>query len=387
MPSLPYPTPDPRHPVMVVLGTRPEVIKLVPVIFALRRAQVPTFVLSTGQHREMLDQMLGVFELETDRDLRLMRADQTLAGLSAELLVATDALLQEIEPSWVVVQGDTTTVAMVSLAAFYRKTAVAHVEAGLRTHQKFDPFPEEINRTLLAPLADLHFAPTAEARRNLLAEGVPAERVHVVGNTVIDALRLTEPRVRQRSAAELGVELRDDRRLVLVTGHRRENFGDGLRGMFEGLRRIAAAFPDTEVVYPVHLNPNVRRAAEAMLGGLDNVRLIEPLDYLAFVKAMTRAEIIVTDSGGVQEEAAALGVPVLVTRATSERREAIDAGVAELVGTDPDTVFEAARRLLADPAERARRAVPSDVFGDGCSGERIAGILASSRPVAPATSS
>lgn len=384
----PTPHPSPEHPVMVVLGTRPEVIKLVPVIFALRRAGVPTFVLSTGQHREMLDQGLAVFELEADRDLRVMRQNQTLAGLSAELLKATDALLQEVEPSWVVVQGDTTTVAMVGLAAFYRKIPVAHVEAGLRTHHKFDPFPEEINRTLLAPLADLHFAPTPEARRNLLAEGVAEERVHVVGNTVVDALRLTEERVHRRSAVELGLELGDDRRLVLVTGHRRENFGEGLRGMFEGLRRIADAFPDTEVLYPVHLNPNVRAAAESMLGGLGNVKLIEPLDYVAFVKAMTLAELIVTDSGGVQEEAAALGVPVLVTRATSERREAIDAGVAELVGTDPDAVFEAARRLLADPAEHARRAVPTDVFGDGCSGERIAGILAqSSRSVAPTSAS
>ena len=365
-----------RNPVMVVLGTRPEAIKLVSVIVALRQRGIPTFVLSSGQHREMLAQMLAVFDLEPDRDLAVMRENQTLAGLSASLLTATDALLQEIEPSWVVVQGDTTTVAMVSLAAFYRKVRVAHVEAGLRTHQKYDPFPEEINRTLLGPLGDLHLAPTPEARNNLLAEGVPAERIHVVGNTVIDALRLMESRVRDQSPAELGLDLATDRRLVLVTGHRRENFGAGLRGMFEGLRRIAAEHPEVEVLYPVHLNPNVRSAADEVLAGIDNVRLTEPLDYAAFIKAMTLADLLVTDSGGVQEEAAALGIPVLVTRETSERREAIDAGVAELVGTDPDRVFAAAHRLLTDPAEHARRAVPSDVFGDGCSGERIAGILA-----------
>ena len=365
-----------RNPVMVVLGTRPEAIKLVSVIVALRQRGIPTFVLSSGQHREMLAQMLAVFDLEPDRDLAVMRENQTLAGLSASLLTATDALLQEIEPSWVVVQGDTTTVAMVSLAAFYRKVRVAHVEAGLRTHQKYDPFPEEINRTLLGPLGDLHLAPTPEARNNLLAEGVPAERIHVVGNTVIDALRLMESRVRDQSPAELGLDLATDRRLVLVTGHRRENFGAGLRGMFEGLRRIAAEHPEVEVLYPVHLNPNVRSAADEVLAGIDNVRLTEPLDYAAFIKAMTLADLLVTDSGGVQEEAAALGIPVLVTRETSERREAIDAGVAELVGTDPDRVFAAAHRLLTDADEHARRAVPSDVFGDGCSGERIAGILA-----------
>ena len=376
---MPQPTALPiseRNPVMVVLGTRPEAIKLVSVIVALRQRGIPTFVLSSGQHREMLAQMLAVFDLEPDRDLAVMQENQTLAGLSASLLTATDALLQEIEPSWVVVQGDTTTVAMVSLAAFYRKVRVAHVEAGLRTHQKYDPFPEEINRTLLGPLGDLHLAPTPEARSNLLAEGVPAERIHVVGNTVIDALRLMESRVRDQSPAELGLDLATDRRLVLVTGHRRENFGAGLRGMFEGLRRIAAEHPEVEVLYPVHLNPNVRSAADEVLAGIDNVRLTEPLDYAAFIKAMTLADLLVTDSGGVQEEAAALGIPVLVTRETSERREAIDAGVAELVGTDPDRVFAAAHRLLTDPDEHARRAVPSDVFGDGCSGERIAGILA-----------
>lgn len=361
---------------MVVFGTRPEVIKLVSVVFALREQGVPTFVLSTGQHREMLEQMLGVFGLDVDRDLGLMTPNQTLAQLSAKLLAEADAILAEVDPSWVVVQGDTTTVAMMGLAAFYQRIAVAHVEAGLRTHHKYDPFPEEINRTLIGQLADLHFAPTDVAAGNLRAEGIDASRIHTVGNTVIDALRLVERRVRERPASDFGLDWPENRRLILVTGHRRENFGEAMRNTFRGLRRLAADVPDVHVLYPVHLNPNVRRAVDEVLSDAPNVQLIEPLDYAAFVKAMTSAELIVTDSGGVQEEGAALGVPVLVTRATSERREAIDAGVAELVGTDPDAIVEAGRRLLTDPEHYAARAVPSDVFGDGCSGERIAGILA-----------
>lgn len=369
--------PSSQHPVMVVLGTRPEVIKLVPVILALRRQEIPTYVVSTGQHREMLEQMLRVFDLTPDQDLQLMKADQSLAELSANLLAAMDRLLLSIEPCCVVVQGDTTTVAMVALAAFYRKITVAHVEAGLRTHEKYDPFPEEINRTLLGRLADLHFAPTEVAQQHLVAEGVDAERIFQVGNTVIDALLLMRQRVADMSPSDLGLNIDPTRRLLLVTGHRRENFGQGLRNTLLGLRRVAEAHADTlQVLYPVHLNPNVRRAVDEVLAGIGNVHLTPPLDYAAFVKAMSLATLIVTDSGGVQEEAAALGVPILVTRWTSERQEAIEAGVAQLVGTDSDAIFAAADGLLGDEAERRRRAVPSQVFGDGCSGERIAAILA-----------
>jgi UDP-N-acetylglucosamine 2-epimerase len=378
---MPHPISE-RHPVLVAVGTRPEVVKMAPVVRALRDAGLPTYLLSTGQHREMLEQMLEVFELRADRDLRVMRADQSLASLSADLLRGVDGVLAEVEPSWVLVQGDTTTVAMVALAAFYRQIPVGHVEAGLRTHHRYDPFPEEMNRTLLGPLASRHFAPTAPARHNLLAEAVPAERVHVVGNTVIDALRWMSAAVAERPAADFGLSLpsRDGsspRRLVLVTGHRRENFGRGLQGVFQALKTIAEEHRErVEVLYPVHLNPNVRKAAHELLGDVPNLRLTEPLDYAAFVKAMTAAHLIVTDSGGVQEEAAALGIPVLVTRRTSERREAIDAGVAELVGVEPEAIVTAARRLLTDPALHARRAVPTDVFGDGCSAARIAAILA-----------
>ena len=367
-------------PVLVALGTRPEVIKLAPVILALRQRGLSTFVLSTGQHREILQQALAAFDLIPDRDLGVMRPDQNLAHLSAALLQGMDAVLQEVQPRWVVVQGDTSTVAMVALTAFYHRVPVAHVEAGLRTGVKYDPFPEEMNRTLLGPLADLHFAPTEPACRNLLREGVPEERIHRVGNTVIDALRQMQDRVADRPAEDFGLELPEDRPLVLVTGHRRENFGRGLQQVFDGLRRLAKAFPEVFILFPVHLNPNVQRAAREHLDSVPNIHLSEPLGYAAFVKAMTSARLIITDSGGVQEEAAALGVPVLVTRNTSERREAIDAGVAELVGTDGGRLLDAARRLLTDPDLHAARAQPTDVFGDGCSGERIAAILAGDHP-------
>ena len=364
------------HPVVVALGTRPEAIKLAPVILALRKRRISTLVLSTGQHREMLDQTLKSFDLTPDRDYRLMRANQSLAGLSAGILTAVDETLRTVEPSCVLVQGDTTTVAMVALAAFYRKVPVVHVEAGLRTHDKYDPFPEEMNRTLVSSLADLHFAPTPSARSDLLSQGVDAERIHLVGNTVIDALRNMQRRVGDQPLADFGLSLSPNRLLLLVTGHRRENFGDGLRGVFQGVRALAEEFRDqVEVLCPVHLNPNVRGLVRETLSGLANVQLTDPLDYAAFVKVMTSAHVIITDSGGVQEEAAALGVPLIVTRRTSERQEAVDSGVAELVGTDPDKLVAAGRRLLTEADYYSSRAVATDAFGDGCSGDRIADIV------------
>ena len=373
--SLPRATISPRHPVAVFVGTRPEVIKLAPVVGELAARGVPYKLLSTGQHRELIDPILAAFGLTPDRDLQLMKPEQTLAGLSAALLQGVDRLLTQLEPSWVVVQGDTTTVAMAALAAFYRQISVAHVEAGLRTYVKDDPFPEEMNRTLLGDLADLHLAPTSAARQNLARQGVAAERIELVGNTVIDALRSMVERVRERPLSEFGLpDLR--RRLVLVTGHRRENLGEGFDGIFRGLGRVAREVgEEVEVVYPLHLNPKVRRQARAWLGEADNVHLIEPLDYPAFVRLMTAAHIIVTDSGGVQEEAAALGIPTLVTRRTSERQEAIEAGVAELVGVNEEAVSEAVLRLLRDEALYRRRAVASDVFGDGNSARRVVDAL------------
>lgn len=375
-------------PVMVVVGTRPEVIKLAPVVEALRLQGTPTFLLSSGQHREMLAQILAVFGLAPDRDLAVMRPDQSLAGLSAALLAAADALLAEVAPRWVVVQGDTTTVAMLALAAFYRQIPVAHVEAGLRTYRRYDPFPEEMNRTLLGSLADLHFAPTPQARQNLLAQGVAASQIELVGNTVVDALFAMVPRVASRPLADLGLAeleraLAPGRRLVLVTGHRRENFGAGLRGLCTGLAEIARRHAgEVEIVYPVHLNPNVRAATREILTGIDNVHLLEPLDYAAFVRLLATAALVITDSGGVQEEAASLGIPVLVTRQTSERLEAVEAGVAELVGTDAARIAAAAGRLLTDAALHARRAVPTAAFGDGQAGLRIAARLIQGPPPA-----
>jgi UDP-N-acetylglucosamine 2-epimerase (non-hydrolysing) len=379
-----------EHPVAVFVGTRPEVIKLAPVVRELAARGVPYRLLSSGQHRELLDPILAAFELTPDRDLAVMTADQTLAGLSAALLRGIDGLLEELRPSWAVVQGDTTTVAMAALAAFYRRVRVAHVEAGLRTHVKDDPFPEEINRTLLGDLADLHLAPTAEAVRNLEREGVAPERLHQVGNTVIDALYAMVAAVRDRPLSDFdvpGLESLDldgpdlesldaGRALVLVTGHRRENLGGGFAGIFEGLARVARRLGDAvEIVYPVHLNPRVREQALAILGEAPRVRLVEPLAYPAFVRLMTAARLIVTDSGGVQEEAAALGIPTLVTRRTSERREAIDAGVAELVGVEAAAVEAAAVRLLTDDAYHRSRAVATDAFGDGKAAGRIVDAL------------
>lgn len=364
-------------PVAVVVGTRPEVIKLAPVVAALRRRGTPVFLLSTGQHRELLAPILASFDLVPDRDLGVMRPDQTLAGLSARLLAAVDGCLGEIEPRRVVVQGDTTTVVMVALAAFYRRIPVAHVEAGLRTGNRYDPFPEEMSRTLLGNLADLHFAPTPRARQNLLRQGVAEEAIHVVGNTVVDALRQMAQRVAARPFADLGLPDPGGRRLIAVTGHRRENFGDRMRQVFSGLRRVAEEFADeVMLVYPVHLNPNVHPVAHEMLSGVPNLHLTDPLDYPSFVKLLTSATLLITDSGGVQEEAATLGVPVLVTRHTSERQEALEAGVAELVGTDPERIAAEARRLLTDPDCHARHARASDAFGDGRAGERIARLLA-----------
>ncbi len=366
---------------MVVLGTRPEAIKLAPVVAALTAQATPTFLLSTGQHREMLAQILDIFALVPDRDLALMRPDQSLAGLSSAILGAVDPVLAELKPRWVVVQGDTSTVAMVALAAFYRRIPVAHVEAGLRTGVRYDPFPEEMNRSLLGRLADLHFAPTPQARANLLAEGVPAAAIEVVGNTVVDALRQVRGRVAARPLADFGLPELAGKQLVLVTGHRRENFGAGLESLCRGLLGLAELLGhEIEIVYPVHLNPNVRRPVFELLGGRPNIHLLEPLDYAAFVRLMTTAKLIITDSGGVQEEAASLGIPVLVTRNTSERREAIDAGVAELVGTDAEALLAAARALLTDPVLYARRAVPTDVFGDGFAGQHIARRLAAELP-------
>ncbi|MBZ0113700.1 MAG: UDP-N-acetylglucosamine 2-epimerase (non-hydrolyzing) [Thermoanaerobaculia bacterium] len=363
-----------EHPVVTFVGTRPEVIKLAPVVRELRRLEIPSLLISTGQHREMLKQALDDLGLVPDLDFGLMKPNQSLSQLSADVLTRAAALLEEVDPSYVVVQGDTTTVAMAALAAFYRQVPVAHVEAGLRTHRPYDPFPEEMNRSVVGRLASLHFAPTESARRNLLREGISESTIEVTGNTVIDSLYTMRDLVSGLPAPDLGLpEWVDGRPFALVTAHRRENLGDGMRSVFQGLRRLAEELSGSlDILYPVHLNPRVGNAARAELEGLANVHLMPPVGYRAFVKLLSRARLIITDSGGVQEEATALGVPTLVTRLTSERPEAIESGVATLVGTDAAKLVRSARAILDSDRPSP---VPHPAFGDGHAGERIVASL------------
>ena len=365
----------------VVFGTRPEAIKLCPLILALRgRPGFETHVCVTAQHREMLDQVLDAFGVSPDADLALMQPDQTLAALTSRATRELDDYLAQTKPDLVLVQGDTTTAFCAALAAFYRRIPVGHVEAGLRTGNKLIPYPEEMNRVLTSRLADYHFAPTQLARRNLLQEGVAAERIFVTGNTVIDALQMAVAKTRRMEPSALGLpddiaRLGPDRPLVLITGHRRESFGAGFESICAALARLAAMFPQVVFVYPVHLNPNVREPVFRLLGGRPNVRLTEPLGYLPFVALMDRARIVLTDSGGVQEEAPSLGKPVLVMRDTTERPEAIEAGTARLVGTDTLRIVDAAVQLLTDPKAYARMARIVNPYGDGKACARIVDIL------------
>jgi len=364
--------------ITLLLGTRPEAIKLAPVLRALEaRGCRPTLV-TTGQHREMLAPLLATLGLRPAADLQVMESDQSLGGLSARVLVGLEQLWRERHPDWLVVQGDTTSVVMGALAGFYAGVRVAHVEAGLRTGVKRSPFPEELNRRLAGCLADLHFAPTERARRNLLGEGVAPGAIHVVGNTVVDALYDMRDRVLPSLAPAAGIQalLDSPRALVLVTAHRRESIGPDLGAVAEGLARLAETFAgEVEIVYPVHLNPNVDGPMRARLGGCPGVHLLPPLPYPDFLRLLLRARLVVTDSGGVQEEAAALGVPVLVARRVSERPEVLESGVGELVGPQAERLFSAAARLLSDDAEHAKRARASTAFGDGHAGQRIADVL------------
>ncbi len=362
--------------VLVVLGTRPEAIKLAPVIRRLgddARFTVVTCV--TSQHREMLDQVLKVFEILPRYDLAVMRPGQSLAGVTARVVQRVGEVVGRERPDVVLVQGDTTTTFAAALAAFYQRVPVGHVEAGLRTADRNQPFPEEINRRLTGVLADYHYAPTARGRANLLAEGVDPGRILVTGNTGIDALLLARGWARARAGAD-GLLAPDlpaprDRRLILVTAHRRESFGAPFEAICDAVRRIADRNPEVEVVYPVHLNPHVRRPVFGRLGGHPRIHLVEPLDYLAFVRAMDRAYLILTDSGGVQEEAPALGKPVLVMRHTTERPEAVEAGGARLVGTSVETIVPAVQKLLDDAPTYAAMSRAGNPFGDGRASERI----------------
>ncbi|MBN1918673.1 MAG: UDP-N-acetylglucosamine 2-epimerase (non-hydrolyzing) [Verrucomicrobia bacterium] len=358
--------------VAVLAGTRPEMIKLAPVVKALRREGVETVLVATAQHREMLDQVLEAFGLEPDLDLDLMRPDQTLFDLSSRLLPELERVYGEITPALVMLQGDTTTAFLSALAAYYLKIPVAHVEAGLRTGDKHNPFPEEVNRRLISVVADLHFAPTERAKANLVTEGAAEATIHVTGNTVVDALLDVAGRAHAFSDATLRGLDWDGRKVLLVTAHRRESFGEPLRRVFQALRTIAVGRDDVAIVYPVHPNPNVRGAAHELLGGVPRVHLTGPLSYPDFVHAMKRATLILSDSGGVQEEAPSLDTPVLVLRDQTERPEAIEAGATELVGTDPARITAAVERLLGDAAAYARMAGAPNPYGDGHAAGRIA---------------
>lgn len=352
---------------MCVIGTRPEAIKMAPIILALKKEPwVDVRVLATAQHRHMLDQVLSFFEIVPDVDLDIMLPNQTLSTLTARLLVAVDAVLQKEKPDIVLIQGDTTTVMAVSLACFYSRIPVGHVEAGLRTWDIQNPFPEEANRVITSKISLWHFAPTEGARHNLLREGVADANIVVTGNTVIDALLIT---VKKNS--ECGISLDKTKRLILVTSHRRENFGKPFQNICLALRELAERNPDVQFVYPVHPNPNIKNIAYHLLNDLPNFILCDPLDYAPFVTLMKQSYIIITDSGGVQEEAPALGKPVLVLREETERPEAVEQGVVKLVGQHPKVIVEETQRLLDDSAAYDAMSRGISPYGDGQASQRI----------------
>lgn len=373
--------------VLVVFGTRPEAIKMAPLVLALRaEAGIECKVCVTAQHREMLDQVLSLFEIRPDFDLNLMKPGQDLADLTAAILQGVRGVLEHWRPQAVLVHGDTTTTLATTLACFYKQVRVGHVEAGLRTGNLYSPWPEEANRKITGVLAGMHFAPTETAKANLLAEGVPAAHVSVTGNTVIDALfliarRLDRDAAFQKEVASRFCWLRQDSRLILVTGHRRESFGDGVERICHALAQLAKAYPPAQIVYPVHLNPNVREPVFRILNGISNVHLIEPLDYLPFVYLMSRSYLIVTDSGGIQEEAPSLGKPVLVMRDTTERPEAVEAGTVRLVGTSTEKIVENVRLLMDHPQEYQRMSLAHNPYGDGHACGRIVARLLQEVPV------
>ena len=370
------------HRVMTVFGTRPDAVKMAPVVKELQK-HPDTFdvrIVVTGQHREQLDQVLRVFDIAPHRDLAIMQHGQTLAQITTRALEGLDAAIADEKPDVLLAQGDTTTTFVAALAAFYRKVPFGHVEAGLRTDNRYDPFPEEMNRRLAGALATFHYAPTEQARDHLLRENVAPDSIWITGNTGIDALLEVASKAFRLDDELLREIVEGDRRLVLITAHRRENWGEPLRDICRSILTLSEEFRDCEFVYALHKNPAVREVAYSMLAGQARIHLIEPPDYAPFVKLMQRATLILTDSGGVQEEAPSLGVPVLVLRRTTERPEGIDAGVAKLVGTDPETVTASARVLLADASARAEMARAMNPYGDGRAAERIRLALQESLP-------
>ncbi len=366
-----------RRKIAVIFGTRPDTIKLAPVILELRKhaGSFHVVTIATAQHRQMLDQVLEVFGIVPDHDLNIMKPRQSLAEISKNVIGALDRVLAGEAPHLVLVQGDTTTTFVGALAAFYRHIPVGHVEAGLRTHDRWNPFPEEINRLLTSSLTDLHFAPTATSRRALLREGIDPRSVFVTGNTVIDALRIAVRKEYDFSVPALNAATRRRKQILLVTMHRRENWGPPMAAAARALRRIAEAHPNLHLVFPVHLNPVVRDVVRPILGALPNASLIEPLDYLDFVNLMARSHLIITDSGGVQEEGPSLAKPILVLREVTERPEAVQYGTVRLVGLKEEEIFRSAHRLLTDRRAYLAMASATNPYGDGHAARRTVHVI------------
>jgi len=357
--------------ILSVFGTRPEAVKMAPVVKLLQKtAGIESKVCVTAQHRQMLDQVLNLFEIQPDYDLDLMRDNQSLAQLSASIFTHLDPVLEDFKPDWVLAQGDTTTVAITSLLSYFRRIKFGHVEAGLRTHDKWQPFPEEINRRIAGVTADMHFAPTDWSRDNLLHEGVDENIIKVTGNTVIDALQFVSKQSEPQEITQLVQEKLTSSKLILVTAHRRENFGKPMEDICHALKELSQE-AGVEIVYPVHLNPNVQEPVNRILKDVDHITLLPPLDYLPLVHLMKHATLILTDSGGIQEEAPAFGVPTLVLRDVTERPEGVKAGTLKLVGTETSHIVEEAKRLLYDKSAYAQMAKAANPYGDGHAAEMI----------------
>ena len=360
--------------ILIVFGTRPEAIKLCPLANELKNYadHFETTVCVSAQHRQMLDQVLKIFDIHPAFDLNVMKHDQTLFDITSRILIETGKVIEKVKPDIVIVQGDTTTTFATALAAYYHQVKVGHVEAGLRTFNKYSPFPEEINRKLTSAVTDIHFAPTEIPKQNLLNEGIKEENILVTGNTVIDALLWVRSRLDKDSASYPSLkDINFNKKIILVTGHRRENFGQEFINFCNALKSIATSYPDVEVVYPVHLNPNVRKPVFSILADVQNIKLIEPLDYEPFIYMMDHSYFIISDSGGIQEEAPSLGKPVLVTRNTTERPEAVSAGAVKLVGTNSDKIIQEAKILLEDKNAYQTMASVNNPYGDGTSSKKI----------------
>jgi len=376
-----------KQRLLIIVGSRPEVVKMAPIVMACA-AQPEEFevvLCSTGQQSQMIPQALAEFDLTADINLNVMRPNQTLAELTARLMVKLDKTITQLSPHWILVQGDTTSAMVAALAGFYRQVPVAHVEAGMRTGNPFSPFPEEVNRRIITHCATLHFAATIGCQQTLLSEGVAASQVFVTGNSVIDALYWTRDQISRRDSALPSnvLEKLDGRRLVLVTSHRRESFGSGLRNICLAVKELGQALDDILIVFPVHLNPHVREVVQSILEAQPNLLLIEPQPYRAFVELIDCAHIILTDSGGVQEEAPAFGKPILVLRETTERPEGVEAGCAQMVGTNQQDITQAAMKLLTDAGQYARMSNSKNLYGDGRAAARIASILTSTPATQP----